>query len=170
MQLEKSCLTGLPAPVLGKVSESHWYFSLCRYFFLHECMDFNQIYCMPSLCYNHTRPHWLLTCDPREGSKGHLGTLAHYVILHLCMDFAVYLSYRTVPCKCLPDRWPVGRSKSHEWLGSVCDRPLIPAQRLSGRASALWPGGCWFDPRPGHTKDFKNGTSCSFVWCSALRK
>ena len=35
-----------------------------------------------------------------------------------------------------------------------------PAQWLSGRASALWPGGCGFDPQPGHTKDFKNGTSC----------
>ena len=45
-----------------------------------------------------------------------------------------------------------------------------PAQWLSGRASALWPGGCGFDPRPGHTKDFKNGTSCSFAWRSALRK
>ena len=45
-----------------------------------------------------------------------------------------------------------------------------PAQWLSGRASALWPGGCGFDPRPGHTKDFKNGTSCSFAWHSALRK
>ena len=41
---------------------------------------------------------------------------------------------------------------------------------LSGRASALWPVGCGFDPRPGHTKDFKNGTSCSFAWRSALRK
>ena len=38
----------------------------------------------------------------------------------------------------------------------------------SGRASALWPGGC-FDPLPGHTKDFKNGTSCSFAWRSASR-
>ena len=41
---------------------------------------------------------------------------------------------------------------------------------LSGRASALCSGGCGFDPRPGHTKDFKNGTSCSFAWRSALRK
>ena len=48
--------------------------------------------------------------------------------------------------------------------------PILPAQWLSGRASALWPGGCGFDPRPGHTKDFKNGTSCSFAWRSALRK
>ena len=44
------------------------------------------------------------------------------------------------------------------------------AQWLSGRVSALWLGGCGFDPRPGHTKDFKNGTSCSFAWRSALRK
>ena len=42
-----------------------------------------------------------------------------------------------------------------------------PVQWLSGRASALWPVGCGFDPRPGHTKDFKNGTSCSFAWRSA---
>ena len=27
-----------------------------------------------------------------------------------------------------------------------------------------------FDPRPSHTKDFKNDTSCSFAWRSALRK
>ena len=47
---------------------------------------------------------------------------------------------------------------------------VVPAQWLSGRASALWPGGCGFDPWPGHTKDFKNGTSCSFTWRSALRK
>ena len=39
---------------------------------------------------------------------------------------------------------------------------LIPAHWLSGRASALKRiGGCGFDPQPGHTKDFKNGTSCS---------
>ena len=44
-----------------------------------------------------------------------------------------------------------------------------PAEWLSGRASALWPVGCGFDPRPGHTKYFKNGTSCSFAWRSALR-
>ena len=31
------------------------------------------------------------------------------------------------------------------------------------RASGLRPGGCGFDPRPSHTKDFKNGISCSFV-------
>ena len=30
------------------------------------------------------------------------------------------------------------------------------------RASGLRPGGCGFDPRPSHTKDFKNGISCSF--------
>ena len=42
-----------------------------------------------------------------------------------------------------------------------------PARWLSGRVSALLPGGCWFNPQLGHTKDFKNGTSCSFAWCSA---
>ena len=31
-------------------------------------------------------------------------------------------------------------------------------------------GNLWFDPHPIHTKDFKNGISCSFVWRSALRK
>ena len=31
------------------------------------------------------------------------------------------------------------------------------------RAFTLRPGGCWFNPRPSHTKDFKNGTSCSFA-------
>ena len=47
---------------------------------------------------------------------------------------------------------------------------MKPAQWLSGRASPLWLGGCGLDPRPGHTKDFKNSTSCCFAWCSALRK
>ena len=31
------------------------------------------------------------------------------------------------------------------------------------KASGLRPGGCGFDPRPSHTKDFKNGISGSFV-------
>ena len=31
------------------------------------------------------------------------------------------------------------------------------------RASGLRPGGCGFDPRSRHTKDFKNCISCSFV-------
>ena len=39
-----------------------------------------------------------------------------------------------------------------------------------GRVSALWLGGCGFNPRPSHTKDFKNGPSCSFTLRSALRK
>ena len=40
-----------------------------------------------------------------------------------------------------------------------------------GRAYALWPGHCRFDPLVSHTKDFKNGTySCSFPCHSALRK
>ena len=45
-----------------------------------------------------------------------------------------------------------------------------PAQWLSGRASTLWQGGCRFDTWPGHTKEFKNRTSCSFAWHSALRR
>ena len=56
------------------------------------------------------------------------------------------------------------------WRDTMVSYAVAPAQWLSGRASALWPGGCGFDPRPGHTKDFKNGTSCSFAWRSALRK
>ena len=55
-------------------------------------------------------------------------------------------------------------------LINLCLSVVRPAQWLSGRASALCPGGCGFDPRPGRTKDFKNGTSCSFAWRSALRK
>ena len=43
-------------------------------------------------------------------------------------------------------------------------------KHLLGRASALWPGGCGFDPQPSHTKGFKNGTSCYFAWRSALTK
>ena len=61
--------------------------------------------------------------------------------------------------------------RNPEILGKLVFAMLLePAQWLSGRASALWPVGCGFDPRPGHTKDFKNGTSCSFAWRSALRK
>ena len=36
------------------------------------------------------------------------------------------------------------------------------------RASASVAGGRGFDPGPGHTKDFKNGTSGYLAWCSAL--
>ena len=71
--------------------------------------------------------------------------------------------------------------------GHLADRPRSGRPRVTSRrqdrtirlahlrnrhftASALWPGGCGFDPRLGHTKDFKNGTSCSFAWRSALRK
>ena len=36
------------------------------------------------------------------------------------------------------------------------------------RASALGAGGRGFNPGPGHTKDFKNGTSGCLVWRSAL--
>ena len=38
----------------------------------------------------------------------------------------------------------------------------------AGRASALGAGGTGFNPGPGHTKDFKNGTSCFLAWRSAL--
>ena len=34
---------------------------------------------------------------------------------------------------------------------------------LVTRASGLRPGGCGFNSRPSHTKDFQNGISCSFV-------
>jgi len=36
-----------------------------------------------------------------------------------------------------------------------------------GRVSALRLGGRGFDPRPGHTKDYKNGTHCLPAWHSA---
>ena len=36
------------------------------------------------------------------------------------------------------------------------------------RASASGAGGRGFDPGPGHTKDFKNGTSGYLAWRSAL--
>ena len=36
------------------------------------------------------------------------------------------------------------------------------------RASASGAGGHGFDPGPGHTKDFKNGTSGYLAWRSAL--
>ena len=36
------------------------------------------------------------------------------------------------------------------------------------RASASGAGGRGFDPGPGHTKDFKNGTSGYSAWRSAL--
>ena len=36
------------------------------------------------------------------------------------------------------------------------------------RASTLGAGGRGFDPAPGHTKDFKTGTSGCLVWRSAL--
>ena len=36
------------------------------------------------------------------------------------------------------------------------------------RVSASGAGGRGFDPGPGHTKDFKNGTSGYLAWCSAL--
>ena len=37
------------------------------------------------------------------------------------------------------------------------------------RAFGLRPGGYGFDPRPSHTKDFKNGIICSFVCAQHLK-
>ena len=45
-----------------------------------------------------------------------------------------------------------------------------PENRHSGSVARALPGGCGFDPWLIHTKDFKNGTSCSFAWRLALRK
>ena len=44
---------------------------------------------------------------------------------------------------------------------------LISEQQYSIRASALRVGGHGFDPRPGHTKDYKNGTQFLPAWRSA---
>ena len=49
---------------------------------------------------------------------------------------------------------------------------LTDNDQLSGlvvRVSALRLGGRGFDPRPGHTKDYKNGTQCLPAWHSASR-
>ena len=64
------------------------------------------------------------------------------------------------------------KSLSQYWysLVNITSCSMTQSQWLSSRVSALWPGGCGFTPRPGHIKDFKNGTSCSFTWCPALRK
>ena len=48
----------------------------------------------------------------------------------------------------------------------------VPQYRHDGlvvRASASRSGGRGFEPRPGHTKDFKNGTYCLHVRCSAFK-
>ena len=41
---------------------------------------------------------------------------------------------------------------------------------LVTRVSGLRPGGCKFNPRPSHTKNFQNGIICSFILLSALWK
>ena len=41
---------------------------------------------------------------------------------------------------------------------------------LEVRACASRSGGCGFEPRPGHTKDFKNFTFCLLVRCSAFKE
>lgn len=41
------------------------------------------------------------------------------------------------------------------------------SQWPSGRASALWLGGCQVNPRPHKSKDYKNGMRCLPVWHSA---
>ena len=49
---------------------------------------------------------------------------------------------------------------------------VTPAHRHDGlvvRASASRSGGRGFEPRPGHTKDFKNGTYCLLVRHSAFK-
>ena len=46
---------------------------------------------------------------------------------------------------------------------------IIKLNSSVGRASALRTVGRGFDPRPGHTKDCKNGTSSFLAWRSALR-
>ena len=44
-----------------------------------------------------------------------------------------------------------------------CDGPVV-------RASASQSEGHGFEPRPSHTKDFKNGTHCLLVWRSINEK
>lgn len=53
---------------------------------------------------------------------------------------------------------------------SVCSHFFqeIPAQWFRGRVSALLLVGCWFEPRPGRTKDYKNATHCLPAWYSGL--
>ena len=58
-------------------------------------------------------------------------------------------------------RWP---SYGKNRLKQQADYLRTYWRRVSvTRASGLRPGGCGFDPRPSHTKDFQNGIRCSFV-------
>ena len=63
-------------------------------------------------------------------------------------------------------------SKTNAWILTKCNGQLTyhpkPAPWRSGRASARRTGGLGFAPRPGHTKDFKNGSCCFHAWRSAL--
>ena len=43
---------------------------------------------------------------------------------------------------------------------------LFTGVMATGRASALQPVSCGFEPLPSHTKDFKNSTHCLLVWRS----
>ena len=45
---------------------------------------------------------------------------------------------------------------------------LTDSDSVMVRASASGAGGRGFDPGPGHTKDFKNGTSGYLAWRTAL--
>ena len=57
----------------------------------------------------------------------------------------------------------------HKWI-LACTFDLF--DRRDGRvvrASASRSGGRGFDPRPGHTKDFKIGTYCLLVRCLAFK-
>ena len=50
-----------------------------------------------------------------------------------------------------PEWWPSGRASTSQPVAS-------------GRASASQPVVRKFEPRPSHTKDFKNGTHCLLTW------
>ena len=54
------------------------------------------------------------------------------------------------------------------WAGPIFQEfvSIVHGPDHSGRASALQPVGRGFEPRPSHTKDFKNGTHCLLVWRS----
>ena len=53
----------------------------------------------------------------------------------------------------------------HMWCGEVVVLPPL----CSGRAPDSGAGGHQFDPQPGHTEDFKNGTNDCPPWRSGLR-
>ena len=47
-----------------------------------------------------------------------------------------------------------------EGLINTCQMNFNRCDGSVGRASASQSEGRWFEPRPSHTKDFKNGTRC----------